>query len=146
MVQWSRQTAGPLTALNVGTTTQTYFSPAGDEVGIDWGYAYAAASTSLSTSSIGGDASLIAEFQSSGACPNTDDTTGPRAVDDNEPVMAFAFNLGLVNGLVVSRHVEVAYDEVYSIDYFGRRRNPTGGGTARRRRRCSRPPTPTSIP
>ena len=119
VVQWSRQTAGPLTALNVGTTTQTYFSPAGDGVRIDWGYAYAAANTLQSTSSIGGDESLIAAFQASGALSNTDDTTGPRAVDNNEPVMAFAFNLGLVNSLVVSRRVEVAYDEVYSIDYFG---------------------------
>ncbi len=119
VVQWSRQTVGPLTALDVGTTTQTYFSPAGDGVRIDWGYAYAAANTSQSTSSIGADASLIAAFQSSGALSNTDDTTGPRAVNTNEPVMAFAFNFGLVNGVVVSRHVEVAYDEVYSIDYFG---------------------------
>jgi autotransporter-associated beta strand protein len=124
VVQWSRQTAGPLTALDVGTTTQTTFSPAGDEVGIDWGYAYAAANTSLSTSSIGADASLIAEFQSSGVLSNTDDTTGPRAVNTNEPVMAFAFNLGLVNSLAVSRHVEVAYDEVYSIDYFGANLQP----------------------
>ena len=124
VVQWSRQTAGPLTALNVGTTTQTYFTPAGDGMRIDWGYAYAAASTSLSTSSIGADASLIAAFQSSGVLSNTDDTTGPRAVNSNEPVMAFAFNLGLVNSLVVSRHVEVAYDEVYSISYFGQKLQP----------------------
>ncbi len=124
VVQWSRQTAGSLTALNVGTTAQTTFSPAGDGVRIDWGYAYAAANTSQSTSSIGGDASLIAAFQSTGALSNTDDNTGPRAVNSNEPVMAFAFNLGLVNGQVVSRHIEVAYDEVYSISYFGAKLQP----------------------
>jgi hypothetical protein len=123
VVQWSRQTAGPLTALNVGTTAQTTFSPAGDGVRIDWGYAYAAANASQSTSSIGADASLIAAFQSSGALSNTDDT-GTRAVNNNQPVMAFAFNLGLVNSAVVSRHVEVAYDEVYSIDYFGQKLQP----------------------
>jgi len=119
VVQWSRQTSGAVTALNVGTTAQTVFSPAGDEVRIDWGYAYAAANTAQSTSSIGGDESLIAAFQSLGILSNTDDTTGPRAVDDNEPVMAFAFNLGTVGSQVVSRHLEVAYDEIYSIDYYG---------------------------
>ena len=119
VVQWSRQTSGAVTALNVGTTAQTIFSPAGDEVRIDWGYAYASANTALSTSSIGGDESLISEFQSTGVMSNTDDTTGPRAVDDNEPVMAFAFDLGTVGSQVVSRHLEVAYDEIYSIDYYG---------------------------
>jgi len=119
VVQWSRQTSGAVTALNVGTTAQTIFSPAGDEVRIDWGYAYASANTALSTSSIGGDESLIAAFQSTGILSNTDDTTGPRAVDDNEPVMAFAFDLGAVGSQVVSRHLEVAYDEIYSIDYYG---------------------------
>ena len=78
VVQWSRQTAGPLTALNVGTTTQTYFSPAGDGVRIDWGYAYAAANTSQSTSSIGSDASEIAAFQANGAL-RTRMTTPARA-------------------------------------------------------------------
>ena len=108
----------------MGTTTQTVFSPAGDEVRIDWGYAYVAANTALSTSSIGPDESLIAAFQSTGALSNTDDTTGPRAVDNNEPVMAFAFNLGQVGGQVVSRHLEIAYDEVYSIDYYGEASQP----------------------
>jgi hypothetical protein len=45
-------------------------------------------------------------------------------VNNNQPVMAFAFNLGLVNGVVVNRHVELAYDEIYSIDYFGEKLQP----------------------
>ena len=123
-VQWSRQTAGAVTALNVGTTTQTVFSPAGDGVRIDWGYAYVAANTALSTSSIGGDSSLISAFESTGDLSNTDDTTGPRAVNNNQPVMAFAFDFGAVGSQAVSRHVEIAYDEVYAIDYYGEALQP----------------------
>ena len=119
VVTWQRGTAGPLTTLDIGTTAQTYFVPVGDEVRIDWGYVYAAASASLSTSSIGYDTTEINTFTANGALTNTDDANVPRAVSNNQPVMAYAFNLGTVGSAIISRHVIVAYNEVYSIDYFG---------------------------
>jgi hypothetical protein len=124
VVTWQRGTAGTLTTLDVGTTAQTYFSPVGDQVRIDWGYAYAAASASLSTSSIGYDTTEINTFTANGALTNTDDPDVPRAVSSNQPVMAYAFDLGTVSASVVSRHVIVAYNEIYSIDYFGESLTP----------------------
>ncbi len=42
-VVWSREQAGPLTALRVGTEAQPILGSSGDDHRVDWGYAYAAA-------------------------------------------------------------------------------------------------------
>ncbi len=42
-VEWSRQTAGDLTLLRVGTQPQNVLGSCGDDHRINWGYAYAAA-------------------------------------------------------------------------------------------------------
>src|SRR5438552_12133357 len=65
-VTWSRTTSGPITALRVGTTTQNLLQPAGDQVGIDWGYLYAAAPTALSAQSAAGSPELVSQFQMNG--------------------------------------------------------------------------------
>jgi hypothetical protein len=119
VVTWARGSTDAMTTLNIGTTAQTYFVPYGDQVNIDWGYAYTAALSGQSTSSIGYDTTEINTFESAGALTNTDDPNVPRAVSNNTPVMAYAFNLGSVNSVIVQRHVIVAYDEVYSVNYFG---------------------------
>src|SRR5256885_13991964 len=65
-VTWSRTTSGPITALRVGTTTQNLLQPAGDQVGIDWGYLYAAAQTAQSAQSAAGSPELITQFEVNG--------------------------------------------------------------------------------
>src|SRR5256714_11745726 len=65
-VTWSRTSAGPLTALRVGTTAQTLLQPAGDQVGIDWGYLYAAAQTAQTAQSAAGSPELISQFEGVG--------------------------------------------------------------------------------
>jgi hypothetical protein len=117
-VQWTRQTDGSLTVLQVGNATQTLFSPAGDEVSINWGYLYESAPTAQTTQAIGGDAAEATAFESAGQLGNREDTS-PEAVNADQPVLAFAFSLGAVGTAVVSRHVEVAYDELYEVNYFG---------------------------
>src|SRR5947207_439375 len=123
-VQWSRTTSGPITALKVGTTTQNLLQPAGDQVGIDWGYLYAAAQTAQSAQSAAGGPELITQFQVNGL-QSRDDLRPPRQARYDEPVLAFAFSLGAVApGTTVSRHMEVAYDEIYAVDYFGQKLLP----------------------
>lgn len=123
-VQWSRTTAGPLTALRVGTPTQGYLDISGDNARLDWGYAYAAAPAAQSTSAMGDTQALQASFVATGTLPRRDDTRAPRAASDAEPALAFAFNLGAVGSTPVSRHLIVAYDEVYEVKYFGRNLRP----------------------
>ena len=123
-VAWSRATFGPLTALRVGTVAQTLLMPAGDDTRIDWGYAYAAAPTADSKAAIGGNGLLLNTFIAEGKLPATDDARMPRAADDDQPVLAFVFNLGQVGAAPVARHLIVAYDEIYSIKFLGRKLRP----------------------
>jgi hypothetical protein len=123
-VTWARETMGELTALRVGTVDQTLFAPMGDDVRIDWGYAYAVAPAAQSRSAIGPSKALVRQFIDRGTLPAQDDAHMPRAVRDGEPAMAFVFDLGPVAAAPVSRHLMVAYDEIYSIKFFGARLRP----------------------
>jgi hypothetical protein len=123
-VTWARETAGDLTALHIGTATQRLFGTSGDDSRIDWGYAYLAAPKSQATAALGADEALTGSFIDSGALPSADDTRMPRATNDDQPVMAVAFSLGSVGTRPVSRAALVAYDEVYSIKYFGQSLRP----------------------
>ena len=117
-VQWSRQAFGSLTALQCGTPAQNYFDVSGDPVGIDWGYIYTAAPATLSTATVDSDSNCINSFMSSGSVSSTVSSAMPAAVNVGNPVEAVSFNLGAVGQATVSRHVLVAYDEVYAINYF----------------------------
>lgn len=123
-VEWSREAMGDLTALKVGAQDQNYLAPMGDDTRIDWGYAYAVAATSQTKSAIGSDKQLSAAFVESGNLPAQDDSRMPRATDDDQPVLAFTFDLGSVGAEAVSRHLMVAYDEIWSIKYFGKKLPP----------------------
>jgi hypothetical protein len=123
-VEWARETMGDLTALRVGTKDQTYLTPAGDDTRIDWGYAYAVAPAAQTKSAIGSDKALTDAFAQSGNLPDQDDSRMPRATDDDQPVLAFTFDLGQVGAEPVARHLMVAYDEIWSIRYFGKKLPP----------------------
>ena len=123
-VVWGRQTAGTLTALRVGTQAQALLRPAGDDVRIDWGYAYAAAPRDQSAAVIGGNATLLTGFTQHGTLPVQDDPGQPRAASEDTPVMAFVFPLGRVGASPVSRHLILAYDEIYSIKLSGQNLRP----------------------
>ncbi len=123
-VAWSKHAAGELTALKAGSPRQNYFDIAGDPVGLDWGYIYTAAPTSESSNMIGSVSKCVSLFESSGKLGNAVSPRMPRAVRDGEPSEAFAFDLGAVGDKPISRHVLVAYDEVYAIDYFSQAQRP----------------------
>ena len=118
-VVWARETMGPLTALRVGTAEQKLLGVSGDDARIDWGYAYEVASSADAKAAAGANDALTASFVQSGALPAGDDTRMPRAVNDEQPVLAFVFNLGKVgNKAVATRHLMVGYDEVEMIKFF----------------------------
>jgi hypothetical protein len=123
-VAWSREKAGDLTALRVGTAEQAVLGSSGDDHRINWGYAYAAAVTKQAKAAIGAEQALTASFLTSGQLPELDDSRMPRSVSDSQPVMAFVFEMGAVGSEPVSRQVLVAYDEVYAIKYFGQKLRP----------------------
>jgi hypothetical protein len=124
-VTWTSKKAGNLDLLRMGTAAQPILARAGDFVRIDWGYVYASAPQNESPRMVvlpGRRA--IEEFVSSGALTSPMDTRMPRAANDRWPVMAVAFNLGTVKGETVSRHIILAYDEIYPIEYLHKRLRP----------------------
>jgi hypothetical protein len=123
-VVWSREPAGNLTTMNIGTEAQPILQSSGDDIRIDWGHAYLAAPTAQARAAIGADRTLTDAFAGQGDLPGQDDTQMPRAVTDDQPVMAVAFSLGSVGAAPIERHVIVAYDEIYAIKYFGKRLRP----------------------
>jgi len=124
MVEWSRTEAGKLTALRVGTQAQPVLGSSGDDHQLDWGYAYAAAPTAQTKSTIGANMTLLDGFVQNGTLPAVDDSKQPRAVSDQTPVLAFVFNIGSVSAKAVERQVIVAYDEIYAIKYFRKNLRP----------------------
>ncbi len=122
-VEWSKESFGDLTALRAGTVDQPLLRPAGDDVRIDWGYVYAAARSGDATAAAGSSASLADAF-AAGRPLAGGDQAPPRAANDREPALAFAFDLGRVGQKPVARRVMIAYDEVYAIDFLGRKLRP----------------------
>lgn len=124
-VDWKKEKIGDLDALRMGTSDQPVLGRAGDSVRIDWGYLYAAAprNESPQTVVLPGE-KAAAQFLSSGALSSPMDTNMPRAAGDHWPVMAVAFNLGTVNAAPVSRHIVLAYDEIYPIEFLHHRLRP----------------------
>jgi hypothetical protein len=131
-VAWAREPMGDLSAMRIGTVEQTLLAPMGDDTRIDWGYAYAVAPAADAKSAIGADEVLTRQFIENGQLPTQDDAQMPRSPGEQQPVMAFAMDLGAVAAQPVSRHVIVAYDEIWSIKYFGKKLPPfwrRNGGT-----------------
>ena len=123
-VEWSREKAGNLTALRIGTVEQPVVGSGGDDHRINWGYAYAAAPADQAVAAIGANKTLLNAFVTGGNLPAIDDAQTPRAVNDRQPVMAFTFDLGTVGAAPVARQVIVAYDEIAAIKYFGQKLLP----------------------
>ncbi len=122
-VEGSKETFGELTALRAGTVDQPLLRPAGDDVRIDWGYVYAAARSADATAAVGSSASLADAF-AAGRPLAGGDQGPPRAANDREPVLAFAFDLGRVGPKPVWRRLMIAYDEIHAIDFLGRKLRP----------------------
>jgi len=122
-VTWAREKAGSLSAMGIGTAGQPVLGSGGDDHRIDWGYAYLAG-PKKAQSALGANSDLLNSFAQFGSLPAQDDNQMPRPADSREPVMAFVFDMGMVANKPVSRHVLVAYDEIYAIKYFGQDLRP----------------------
>lgn len=118
-VIWERSKADNLNIMRVGTTSQDILGRKGDDVRIDWGYLYLGvpkenrASTLIAASS-----TSVGLFVKTGALSSKDDTGKPRPAGDRPVTLAAAYDLGTVTISPESRHVILAYDEIYPIEYF----------------------------
>jgi hypothetical protein len=121
-VQWSRYRLGDLQVLRMGSQQQPVLEKSGDDLRIDWGYLYVVAPPGTGTSEVADvRPSAMAAFSKTGGLPDADNLRSMQPYAQPTPVLAYAFKLGRVNSSPVSRHLVVAYDDVFSIDYFHRR-------------------------
>jgi hypothetical protein len=133
----SRYRFGALTALRVGSGQQPILQKSGDRLRIDWGYLYAVAPSGEGTEEVIADRRPTRErFAESGMLPASDDSESPKPAGDwSGPVLAYRFDLGKVGSASVSRHLVLAYDEGFSIQYlyrwlrpYWRKNGDTAGG------------------
>ena len=123
-VTWGRFRLGPHTVLRAGSVQQPVLEKAGDNLRIDWGYLYAVAPHGDVATYAGDRDAVRASFAESGSLPDRDDFTAHRVAGRRGVSLAFAWNLNGVTAQASSRHVVLAYDDGYSIEYFNRRLRP----------------------
>ena len=111
--------------VRMGSVKQPILETAGDNLRIDWGYVYLAVPQEPGsiTALIEADPGRQA-FAETGTLPDADLIAAPRPAHDGWPVLACALMLGAVSATPVSRHVLLAYDDVFSIEYFYRKIRP----------------------
>jgi Domain of unknown function (DUF4965)/Domain of unknown function (DUF5127)/Domain of unknown function (DUF1793)/Domain of unknown function (DUF4964) len=125
-VSWLREAIEPLTSLRVGTASQRVLGRAGDDTSIDWGYVYIAAATTGSSHAVGTNVALANRFSASGLLRSEAATENALSGTANGPdfVLALGFNEFQATAQPVLRHIMIAYDELYSIKFLGRKLRP----------------------
>jgi hypothetical protein len=106
--------------LRMGSRQQPILARKGDDVRIDWGYLYLAADKPDGVSlAIAQRNPARAAFEASGNLPDSDDFT-----ERPNPSLCYAADLGKVSAAPIQRFFMLAYDDLYSIEYFQRRERP----------------------
>lgn len=122
-VIWGQNTTkGHLQDLFIGTSAQPVLKNSGDAVGIDWGYFHVAAPAndpSLSFS-LNLANTVRSQFANNGKLPGSI-YNFPQPANNGWPVLAMAFDLGNVGTTSVQKVLILAYDDIYSLDFFGTR-------------------------
>jgi Domain of unknown function (DUF4965)/Domain of unknown function (DUF1793)/Domain of unknown function (DUF5127)/Domain of unknown function (DUF4964) len=122
-VTWGRSLLAGMQVLRVGSREQRLLNRAGDNLRIDWGYFYLAVpdqpGATLATVN-----NAIQSFVTSGNLPQPDDMEMPQEPRNRAAHLAVAFHVQASPAAPVNRHVLLAYDEDYSIEYLGRKLRP----------------------
>ncbi len=124
-VVWSRPNILALSVIRFGSKDQPVLQKAGDNLRIDWGHFYLAVPDNEKPSMVvAGHETARQAFAKDGILPEKDDSRQSRAANDDWPVAACEFDLGAIGQEPVSRHIMLAYDDEYSIEYLGAKLRP----------------------
>lgn len=124
-VMWGRYRIGDLQILRVGTQQQPILQKAGDNLRIDWGYLYVVTppgDDSAQSATLRPDA--FESFTKRGRVPDSDELRTEQPYAQPQPVLACSLDFGDVTGTPIARHLVIAYDDLYSIEYFQRQLRP----------------------
>jgi hypothetical protein len=124
-ITWEVEAVPGLKVLKMGSKDQPILVKKGDNLRIDWGYLY------LSARQVDSPVMTVAEakksrelFVTQGTIPLEMDARKPRAAQDATPAAVCLMNLGKVSGEPVERTLVLAYDDLYSIQYFMKNLRP----------------------
>jgi len=125
-VTWSRPSvAGMESTMTIGSTEQPVLAKDGDNLRIDWGYLFVGVPEGQrALTAIVAHRAARRGFARDGRLPGKDDTRKPRACRDDWPVLACVFDLGEVGKQSLARHLILAYDDLFSVEYMGVRLQP----------------------
>lgn len=124
-VIWSRFKMGQVQVLRAGSQQQPILQKSGDNLRIDWGYLYLTAPPRPDASLVTVDhRDAVLHFERDGALPDSDDMSTEAPARFRSPVLAYAANMGQVGAEPVSRHIVLAYDDIFGLEYFQRRVRP----------------------
>jgi len=123
-VVWGRYRVPGLEVMAMGSKDQPVLEKKGDDLRIDWGWLYLAApKADVSASALAPAYASRDMFAATGRLPEADDLEMPRPAGD-DPAAALVMDYGTVAGTAAARHLLLAYDDGFSIEYFFRKLRP----------------------
>lgn len=121
VVAEKRTASGDLSLLRLGTKAQNVLGRKGDDVRIDWGYAYLALPAKYRFSTAIASPALLRErFSEKGTLPVVSEAGA--ALPAGEVALGALFNAPALGPKPVDFHALLGYDDVYSVQYFGENR------------------------
>jgi hypothetical protein len=121
-VVWESSTTGNLQLLKIGSKEQPVLQKSGDDLRIDWGYLYAAAEKGDGVTYFAGRRDdAIGAFTEGSQFPAMADADQGRRVGELNSVVAFRIPLKVAAGNKAEKRIMLAYDDIYSVEYFGKR-------------------------
>lgn len=119
-VEVSTGKTGNINFAKAGTTEQPVLQKKGDNVRIDWGYFYMASGVSENQSMATGDFSAMKKSFLEGGKVNSANAKITAVMAKSMPVLVCTDNLERVSATPAAGFIMLAYDDVESIQYFGK--------------------------
>ncbi len=110
LISAKKYTENNLSILKAGTVEQPILQKKGDDIRIDWGYMYVATPT----------ATNVTQSISSNENTNPFQTTDADISEGKRLTLNTIVDMGKVNSTSKEQVIMLAYDDVYSIQYFGK--------------------------
>ena len=116
---WDNPVIAGLKTLRIGNPDQPVLQKKGDNVRIDWGYAYlSVADAQKPQTKVGGRDALMKSFITSGDLASVSTLTQPRKASDEKASMAVSWKIGKVKSTESTCWAMLGYDDQYSVRYF----------------------------
>ncbi len=118
-LQWDSPVIAGLKTLRIGNPDQPILQKKGDDLRIDWGFAYLSVTDAQKPQTkVGGRDNLMKSFISTGDLASVSTLTQPRKASDERASLAVSWNIGKVKSVETICWAMLGYDDEYSIRYF----------------------------